>query len=98
MPDHNTLYADYARVFLYWADASTGLRWPNDWNQLAPQTAVQAPPGGSTVVGPIPWIPGATGNHSLYARMVTSNDPTGPETSNVGANTTNTTTRSSGAT
>jgi hypothetical protein len=73
----------YARVFLYWADASTGLAWPTDWHQIGSVTAANVPAGGNTVVGPIPWDPPGSGHFCLYARMVTFNEPLGPETADV---------------
>jgi hypothetical protein len=73
--NRGTQTAPYARVFLYWADGSTGLGWPTDWNQLGSATAVSVPAGGSTVIGPILWNPIGTGHYCLYARMVTHNEP-----------------------
>lgn len=77
----------YARVFLYFANASTGLGWPADWNLIGTATAVNVPAGGSTVVGPIPWDPPGTGHYCLYARMITHHEPIAPESGDVYANT-----------
>lgn len=85
--NRGTQTGPYARVFLYWANASTGLSWPIDWNQLGSATAVNVPAGGSTVVGPIPWDPIATGHFCLYARMITHNEPIVSESADINANT-----------
>ena len=84
--NRGTATAKFARVFAYWGNASTALHWPFRWNQLGSVTAVDVAPGASTVVGPITWVPTGAGHYCLYARLVTSNDPTGPETSNTGHN------------
>jgi hypothetical protein len=81
--NRGTQTGPYANVMLYWAHASTGLSWPTDWHQIGSGTAVNVPAGGSTVVGPIPWNPVGTGHYCLYARMVTFNEPIGPETTDV---------------
>jgi Subtilase family len=77
----------YAKVFLYWIDASTAVAWPTDWNQFGTGMAVNVPAGGSTVVGPIPWNPPGVGHYCLYARMITHHEPFGPETPDIFVNT-----------
>ncbi len=85
--NRGTQTGPYARVFLYWANASTGLGWPSDWNQINTATAVNVPATSSTVVGPIPWIPKAAGHYCLYVRMITHNEPTGSEDGGVNSST-----------
>lgn len=82
-----TQIGPYAHVFLYWANASTGLAWPTDWNQFGMATAVNVPANGSTVVGPVPWNPPGAGHYCLFARLITHHEPFGPESSDVYANT-----------
>ncbi len=72
---------------LYWANASTGLSWPADWNLLG-TIPVSGFAAHSTRVVEQQWtnLPG-TGHYCMLARWVSAADPmTHPETSDINAN------------
>jgi len=72
---------------LYWANASTGLSWPTDWNLLA-TVNVTSFASHSTRVIEAQWtsVPG-TGHYCLVARWVAASDPMAvAETSDIGSN------------
>jgi hypothetical protein len=72
---------------LYWANASTGLSWPVDWNLLATIPVNGFAAHGTRIVEHA-WnnLPG-TGHYCMLARWVSVADPmTFPETSDINAN------------
>ena len=72
---------------LYWANAATGLSWPNDWHLLT-EMKVANFTAHSTRVVEYPWanLPGA-GHFCMLARWVSPTDPmTTPETADINAN------------
>ena len=73
-------------INMYWANASTGLSWPGQWN-LIQSVPVSLAGHTSRVVGAT-WNPPGTGHYCLLARWVSSTDPmTYAETTNVDYNT-----------
>jgi hypothetical protein len=90
-PNANLLV--YAEVAVYIANAATGLSWPTDFTPL-PQSrqfiTLHLKPGETTDIGPLPWIPPnptPSDHFCLYVRVVTVQDPLGPEGPNVDVNT-----------
>jgi hypothetical protein len=72
---------------VYWANASTGLSWPSNWNLIS--SVPVSVTGHSSKVVEATWssLPG-TGHYCLLARWVSGSDPmTFAETSNVDYNT-----------
>lgn len=79
-----------ARVKLYYAFASAGLGWPQDWHLIGESTVVNLGAGQSAIIDELPWDPPSTGHYCLIARVITDQDPiTTAEGSNIDANTRN---------
>jgi hypothetical protein len=84
----NTL--NTVRVKLYYANASAGLGWPQDWHLIGESTVVNLGAGQATIIDELPWDPPGTGHYCLYARLITDQDPiTFTETSDINLNTKN---------
>ena len=66
-----------AQVIVYWAQASAGLAWPIDWQQVG--SAVTDVDAQGTVTVQVPWIPAVGGHVCLLVRIVTPQDPIHPE-------------------
>ncbi|GEM75552.1 M36 family metallopeptidase [Vibrio sagamiensis] len=74
-------------VEVYWANASTGLSWPGDWNLLGTDTIGSLAAGSNTNANVV-WTPPGTGHYCFIARLVNPQDPlTFVETSDVNYNT-----------
>ena len=84
----------YARVYVYRTALSTVGAWPSTWEQIGSTTVFNVPGnGGFRVSDSMPWRPTGTafgGDKVCFGyRIVTPNDPTGPETMNFGLNVAN---------
>jgi hypothetical protein len=90
-PNANLLV--YAEVAVYIANASTGLAWPMDFTPLPESRqfiTLHLNPGDTSDIGPLPWIPPnptPSDHFCLYIRVVTVQNPLGPEGSDIDANT-----------
>jgi hypothetical protein len=84
---HNGGSATNGTLEVYWANASTGLSWPANWNLLG-SSSVGAFAASSTTIVEVPWtsLPGE-GHFCLVARWVSPSDPMAvPEGTDIGAN------------
>ena len=61
-------------LILYFADASAGLVWPDDWTTIAILDGTSLP-ANSTRVFETTWDPPDTGHYCLLARWVSDTDP-----------------------
>ncbi|MFN8492020.1 MAG: GEVED domain-containing protein [Caldilineaceae bacterium] len=81
----NPAYA--TKVEVYWANASTGLAWPNQWHQAGAATIPVLNAGADAEIA-VAWIPAGTGHYCLVARIVSDQDPMhSPEGNNIADNT-----------
>ena len=62
------------RVMVYYADANTGLGWPQDWTLIGERTLINMPGNSSAVIQGLPWNPPGTGHYCLYVRLLTDQD------------------------
>ncbi len=79
--------AQSGNLELYYANASAGLRWPDDWTLLK-TTDLSSFAGRSTEIAEVEWtnLPGE-GHYCLLARWVSPTDPMyTPETEDINAN------------
>lgn len=66
------------RLKLYYAQFSTGISWPNDWNEFSNQLVNIDPY--STTISEVAWNPPGTGHFCMVARWDTPNSPSDPMT------------------
>lgn len=65
-----------AVVKLYWAYASAGLSWPDNWHEIGSAVLPQiAPDNNQTEIVRIPWNPPGAGHYCLIARIESEDDP-----------------------
>lgn len=82
----------YAEVTVHIANASTGLSWPADFTPLPESRqfiTLHLKPGETSDIGPLPWTPPnptPSDHFCLYIRVVTVQNPLGPESPDVDAN------------
>ena len=76
---------------VYYANASAGLSWPDNWFAVGEVSLPSiAPSNSQTYIASLPWSPPGQGHYCMIARIESSEDPmTYPETSNLGRNVAN---------
>jgi len=85
---YTKLHNDYTgassgRLKLYWAHASTGLRWPDDWTLINDREVNIA--ASDTTIAEMGWTPPSQGHYCLLARWTQPNTPNDPMTHPEGA-------------
>jgi hypothetical protein len=74
---HNDYHgAASGRLKLYWARASTGLRWPDDWTLINDREVNIA--ANDTAIAEMGWTPPGQGHYCLLARWTQPNTPNDP--------------------
>lgn len=63
-----------AKLEVYYANASMGLSWPDDWTPVGTYD-LPSINGGDTFIADLPWSPPDTGHYCLIARIVSTVDP-----------------------
>ena len=63
-----------AKLEVYYANASMGLTWPDDWTPVGTYD-LPGINGGDSFIANLPWSPPDTGHYCLIARIVSVSDP-----------------------